>query len=389
MSSNPPTTHPEVATSSLGSPDSGGLRARILIVDDSYMVAEMLSSFLGKQGCTISYALDGSAALDQVRQQPPDLIIADWVMPTLDGLSLCRQLRKTPEYSWIYYIIMTAREGNDNMDRALEAGADEFLSKPFQAAELMTRVRAGLRIVELRRQQLKAAHKVEGIPGLPNAGLPTIGTRQTLIATLPVRIQQTRKLNEPLSLFILRLANLGQLSKALNESSRQELLEGFTNRLIHNLREEDDLFCYDEGQYIVILTATTLPAAQIAVERCCQRMVQQPFVIQAQPVEVQIQFGTANLTESDDPQGRALLMRAAQVMRDSKNQPSSLVVSPLTAVSLSSSEQELQERVKALEIQNQELRLRLEQLSHLEAENQALKQQLEQFLALQPLEPSP
>jgi sigma-B regulation protein RsbU (phosphoserine phosphatase) len=131
---------PEKAKLVSGRSQDGSLQARVLIVDDSYMVAEMLSNFLGKQGCSISYALDGLSALEQIRRQPPDLIIADWVMPSLNGLDLCRQLRQLPEYAWVYYIIMTAREGNDSMERALEAGADEFLSKPFQAAELLTRV---------------------------------------------------------------------------------------------------------------------------------------------------------------------------------------------------------------------------------------------------------
>lgn len=359
---------------------SGGLRARILIVDDSYMVAEMLSNFLGKQGCTISYALDGSAALDQVRQSPPDLIIADWVMPNLDGLELCRQLRQSPEYAWVYYIIMTAREGNDNMERALEAGADEFLSKPFQAAELMTRVRAGLRIVEVRRRrQLKAVQ-----PAL-NQAEPLIGTRQNLVSKLPQCIAYSRSQVEPLSLFILRLVNLASLSRELSPDQKKTLLNQFTQRLIGNLREGDDLFRYDEGQFIVILSGTTLPAAQIAAERCCLRMVQEPFVLQGQILEIQIQFGTATLEASDDPQGMALLRRAAQGLRDSKHQANATLSSPAaqpieTVPKSADSAMPLEDRVRALEAENLELRMRVSSLSKLEVENKHLKQRLQQVM---------
>lgn len=382
MVSNPETGTPstDAVKAQASVTTGGGLRARILIVDDSYMVAEMLSNFLGKQGCLISYALDGTAAFDLVRQHPPDLIIADWVMPGMDGLELCRQLRESPDFSWIYYIIMTAREGNDNMERALEAGADEFLSKPFQAAELMTRVRAGLRIVEIRRQQTMRGAQ------LPRTGREDtpIGSRHELVSSLPQRISHSRAQTEPLSLFILRLANLTQLSRVVSADQKKHLLNQFTSRLISNLREGDGVFRYDEGQYIVVLSSTTLPAAQIAAERCCQRMVQLAFVVDDQAVEVQLQFGTASLEATDDQQGMALLRRAAQAMRENKQQPGALLSSPVTQTAMSiaaETDQQVWERMRAVEAENLELRMRIGQLAKLETENHQLKQKVQQLSA--------
>ncbi len=356
---------------------NGDLRARILIVDDSYMVAEMLSNFLGKQGCEISYALDGSAALDMVRQHTPDLIIADWVMPTLDGLALCRQLRQSPEFAWIYYIIMTAREGNDSMDRALEAGADEFLSKPFQSAELMTRVRAGLRIVELRRQQHVKPRKLDP----SRTGTPTIGTRQMLATFLPNQIAQMRSQREPLSLFVLRIANLNVLNQNLANEAKRDLMDLFSTRLTETLREGDNVFRYDEGQYVVVLTATTLAAAQLAAERCCQRMVKDPFVVQSQSPAVQIQFGTATLLETDDPQGMALLRRAAQVMRDTRNQPRATLTSPTSLMPIQAGDPTLQAQIEQLQTQNRDLRTQVAHMAQLEQENRILRKKVEELMA--------
>lgn len=356
--------------------EDSSIRAHVLIVDDSYMVAEMLSNFLGKQGCSISYALDGSSALEQIRRQPPDLIIADWVMPSLNGLDLCRQLRQSPEYAWVYYIIMTAREGNDNMERALEAGADEFLSKPFQSAELMTRVRAGLRIVESRRQQHLIKTGQKQVPSLVKSIGLEVGNRQDLVTRLPLRVAQARAQSEPLSLFVLRLANLSSLSQGLDAQARVALLKLFTDRLANNLREGDDLFCYDEGQFIVLLPGSTLAATQIAAERCCQRMIQDPFVVSGQALPVQLHFGAASLMDNDDPKGVAFLRRAAQAMRDSKNLHSSVLTSATPVVD----QEKLLKHIQQLEQENQILRQELEscqlEFKALEAETLQLRHQL-------------
>jgi DNA-binding response OmpR family regulator len=120
--------------------------ARILVVEDDVDICNLLRKELEAEGHSVVQAFDGNAALVAVEKQNPHLIILDWMLPGLDGLSVCRRIRQ----NYLAPIIMlTAR--NEEVDRilGLEVGADDYISKPFSIRELTARVRAMLRRVEL------------------------------------------------------------------------------------------------------------------------------------------------------------------------------------------------------------------------------------------------
>jgi DNA-binding response OmpR family regulator len=120
--------------------------ARILVVEDEVDICNLLRRELEAEGHTVTQAFDGLAALTAVSQFDPHLIILDWMLPGLDGLSVCRRIRLT---HLAPIIMLTAR--NEEVDRiiGLEVGADDYISKPFSIRELTARVRAMLRRVEL------------------------------------------------------------------------------------------------------------------------------------------------------------------------------------------------------------------------------------------------
>ncbi len=126
----------------------------VLVVDDDDLSVEVLRETLVRDGYEVVVAANGSDALRILQEGRCRLIISDWLMPGMDGLELCRRIRGTEFPGYIYVILLTSKDGNDDVVDALSAGADDFLTKPFNPAELKVRIRAGARIVSLETRDV-------------------------------------------------------------------------------------------------------------------------------------------------------------------------------------------------------------------------------------------
>jgi CheY-like chemotaxis protein len=125
---------------------------RILVVDDNELNREIMASRLGAHGYATLQAADGEEALAAVGRHAPDLIILDVMMPELDGFEVCRRLKDSTASEFIPIILVTAKANPDDVVAGLDAGADEYLTKPVDQAALMARVRSALRIKSLHDQ---------------------------------------------------------------------------------------------------------------------------------------------------------------------------------------------------------------------------------------------
>ncbi|WP_205963738.1 phosphate regulon transcriptional regulator PhoB [Roseicella aquatilis] len=123
----------------------GGARPTILVVEDEVPLLTLLRYNLEKQGFRVEEASDGQEALLRVAEARPDLVLLDWMLPQLSGLEVCRQLRRRPATRDLPIIMVTARTEQQDSVRALDTGADDYISKPFAMDGLLARIRALLR----------------------------------------------------------------------------------------------------------------------------------------------------------------------------------------------------------------------------------------------------
>jgi len=125
---------------------------RILIVDDNEMNRDILVTRLATQGYELTQAADGEEALAAAKEQLPDLILLDIMMPKIDGIEVCRRLKGDPNLPFMPIILVTAKAASSDVVTGLEAGADEYLTKPVDQMSLVARVKSVLRIKELHDQ---------------------------------------------------------------------------------------------------------------------------------------------------------------------------------------------------------------------------------------------
>ena len=127
-----------------GAPKPGS-RARVLVVDDDPEIVTFLATLLELEGIESQVATSASAALGILQHALPNLVLLDIAMPDRDGLDLCRALKKDPRTRDVPVFVVSARPGKDVVERALAAGAEEFIRKPFENTELIARIRDRLR----------------------------------------------------------------------------------------------------------------------------------------------------------------------------------------------------------------------------------------------------
>ncbi len=135
---------------------------KILIAEDELVSRKLLTKTLSQWGHEVSTACDGQEAWEMLQSEGMHFVITDWMMPRMDGIELCKQIRHQCEDQLVYIILLTAKNRKEDIVLGMEAGADDFISKPFDLNELLARVRAGERVLELETRLIEVT-KLKGI----------------------------------------------------------------------------------------------------------------------------------------------------------------------------------------------------------------------------------
>lgn len=135
-------------------------KGKVLIVEDDINYAEILKRVIAKNGYEVNIAYDGNDGYDKSIEWKPDVMIVDWMMPGMNGVELVKKIKEHPEMKFCYVIMLTARVETEDKITGLEAGADDFITKPVDFGELMARIKVGFRMKNLQSEIAKLQHEV-------------------------------------------------------------------------------------------------------------------------------------------------------------------------------------------------------------------------------------
>lgn len=274
-------------------------RKRILVVDDHEDNVEVLRARLEARGYEVEGANDGQSALDTVPRFLPDLILLDVMMPDMDGLEVARRLKADRSLPFIPVIMQTALDSTERMVAGLEAGADDYVTKPINFAELEARIRSLLRIKKLqedlgeREKELSQMNDRLLHISLTD-GLTGVDNRRALEQRLHEMFEHSLRLHEPISCVMCDIDHFKKVNDTYGHAAGDEVLKQFAEILKLEAREIDRVGRYGGEEFLLLLPGTVLDSAVTFAERVRQRVEENTFSFEGGTLKRTVSLGVAS-----------------------------------------------------------------------------------------------
>ncbi len=232
---------------------------KILVAEDSRYYQRILQDTLSNWGYTVVLAKNGVQALERLKEKDgPKLAIIDWMMPEMNGLELCKKVRETLDNSYIYLIFLTANSNKEDMIKGLEAGADDYITKPFNELELKFRLKNGERILNLENRIMQLA-LTDPLTGLLN--------RRAFVDRLVSEIARYKRLGQPLSLIMVDLDNFKKCNDTYGHLVGDEVLKHVAKCFSQFLRKYDFIGRYGGEEFVICTPGVDASVAYTIAER--------------------------------------------------------------------------------------------------------------------------
>lgn len=287
-------------------------RPALLLVEDEPTQRLLLERVLLRAGYPVATACDGEEALRKLSTNSFQMLLTDWDMPGMDGITLCRRARDAGLAGYLYILLLTSHGSTGELVAGLEAGADDFVRKPADEAELLARLNAGRRIVRLEQSLREANERVH----LLSITDPLVGifNRRYLAEELCREIERARRYGRPLSISLADLDHFKRINDVYGHHVGDEVLRHVASLATKSLRPASDWAARYGGEEFVLVLPETDRAAALAVSEKIRRLLEStPLMSPAGTLQVTASFGTAELaaSESGPREAAESLLRAA------------------------------------------------------------------------------
>jgi diguanylate cyclase (GGDEF)-like protein len=264
-----------------------------LVVDDSAVYRKLIGDHLRSWSFGVTLAETGSEAW-RILQQPdaPKLALLDWVLPDLDGIELCHRIRLAGASGpYVYVILLTSNEGRQNMLDAMQAGADDYLVKPFDELELKARLLVGKRILDLQeelvsaRESMRHAATHDSLTGLTNRG--------EILAMLERELERARRERKPVAVILCDVDHFKNVNDTLGHLFGDDALREIGKRLRAQLRVYDGVGRYGGEEFLMVLPSCDLPNALLRANELREIIAKTPVVCSGEERLITMSMGVA------------------------------------------------------------------------------------------------
>jgi two-component system, cell cycle response regulator len=298
---------------------------RVLIADDSAAARAVLERALIGLGHECQVASDGDAAWELFRRHPAEVVISDWMMPGLDGDELCRRVRDHSENTYPYFILLTSLEDHGHVLQGMQAGADDYLKKPFHLDDLKARLIAAARVTELHErlsaQQAELEQLNESLFRQSRTDpLTGVGNRIALAEQLAQLIKQAERHGHTYSVALFDVDFFKSYNDTCGHLAGDDVLRRIAAALAEACRGRDVVYRYGGEEMLVLLPDQPLEKAAVAAERLRRgiQMLAIPHAARGEGGVVTASAGVAQLEGSDGEEFDAILRRADEALYRAK-----------------------------------------------------------------------
>lgn len=287
---------------------------KILIVEDDPISRKLLENVLPKWGYDVTFASDGEEAWKLIQEpEAPNLVISDWMMPQMDGLELCRRTRLMKRSGYIYFIILTSKGSKEDVVKGLNAGADDFLVKPFDYEELKYRIEIGKRIIRLEQQ----------ITTLANTdSLTNVLNRRAFMERMKQEAQRSFREKTNFSLLLTDIDHFKNVNDQYGHQVGDIVLKTFANQFLLFSRPYDFIGRYGGEEFVVGIPGADRKQAYGIAERMRKRLEQLEIMLPdgSEAIRITASFGVSTLRTESSESVDSLIHRADEALYKAKDE---------------------------------------------------------------------
>jgi two-component system cell cycle response regulator len=269
---------------------------KIIVADDDAISRRMMTRLLESSGYDVVTANNGRDAAEMLASPGgPRLALIDWIMPELDGLGVCRSVRDRQEDSYVYVILLTSKQARDDIVAGLEAGADDYLTKPCNPEELRARLRTGSRILALEDKLVEAREEMRF--KATHDALTSLWNRASILEALERELARSRREQGIVSILICDLDHFKLINDVHGHLVGDEVLQQAASRLLSSVRTYDQVGRYGGEEFLVLLTGCDPSQTHSRAEHIRLAIGSLPFETNGGPLSITVSVGTLTSNE--------------------------------------------------------------------------------------------